>query len=120
MDRILTGIVVGLWVMFGAFTAAAQQREAPRGFAFGSSIVPALANWVVLSASGSALWRPQGEAEWRRLEPGEVLFPSGEVETGGDGEVTLVTGGEQSPSCPSGDRRVSIRAGRARWARAHR
>lgn len=64
--------------------------------------VPISANWVVLDARGIAAWRAQGEARWNSFTPGEVL-PSGcEIETGADGMITLVTGGDQLTIAPHG------------------
>lgn len=102
MLRILTGIVLGLWVVAGGLPAAAQHGESSRGFVLGGSIMPAIGNWVVLGASGSAWWRPQGEAEWRRFEIGAVLLPGSEIETGDDGGVTLVAGGDRLIVAPQG------------------
>jgi hypothetical protein len=60
-----------------------------------STTVPSAANWVVLYAIGTAAWRAEGEPRWREFMPGEVLPPGCEIETGADGEVTLVAGGDQ-------------------------
>jgi hypothetical protein len=57
--------------------------------------VPAAANWVVLDATGIAAWRAEGDTRWQRFSRGEVLPPGCEIETGSDGEVTLVAGGDQ-------------------------
>jgi hypothetical protein len=51
--------------------------------------------WVALEAVGRARWRHQGDAEWRRFENGEVLAPGAEIETGPDGNVVLVVGGDR-------------------------
>jgi hypothetical protein len=67
-----------------------------------SSGAPASANWVVLDASGIAAWRAQGETRWHRFTRGEVLPPGCEIETGSDGEITLVAGGDQLTIAPQG------------------
>jgi hypothetical protein len=64
--------------------------------------VPTAANWVVLDASGIAAWRAQGETRWHRFTRGEVLPPGSEIETGSDGEITLVAGGDQLTIAPRG------------------
>ena len=64
--------------------------------------VPAAANWVVLDATGIAAWRAEGETRWQRFRRGEVLPPGCEIETGSDGEVTLVAGGDQLTIAPQG------------------
>ncbi len=51
--------------------------------------------WVALEALGRARWRYQGDADWRRFENGEVLVPGAEIETGPDGYVLLVVGGDR-------------------------
>lgn len=60
------------------------------------------ANWVVLEAIGTAAWRAKGERKWREFKPGEVLPPGCEIETGADGEVALVAGGDQLIVAPLG------------------
>ena len=67
-----------------------------------SSGVPASANWVVLDATGTAAWRAQGETRWHRFTRGEVLPPGSEIETGSDGEIMLVAGGDQLTIAPQG------------------
>lgn len=93
--RLVTGVVVGLLVVAAVRPTSAQHGEAPYGFVLGGSVVPAIGNWVVLTATGAAWWRLQGEAEWRRFETGEVLVAGSEIATGGDGEVALVGGGDR-------------------------
>jgi FecR protein len=66
------------------------------------SSAPAAANWVVLDATGIAAWRAEGDNRWQRFTPGEVLPPGCEIETGSDGEVTLVAGGDQLTIAPQG------------------
>jgi hypothetical protein len=66
------------------------------------SAAPTAANWVVLEAVGAAAWRAQGERNWREFTPGEVLPPGCEIETGLDGEVMLVAGGDQLTVAPFG------------------
>lgn len=67
-----------------------------------TSGVPASANWVVLDATGTAAWRAQGETRWHRFTRGEVLPPGSEIETGPDGEIMLVAGGDQLTIAPHG------------------
>jgi hypothetical protein len=64
--------------------------------------VPTAANWVVLDARGIAAWRAEGDSRWLRFARGEVLPPGCEIETGSDGEVTLVAGGDQLTIAPQG------------------
>lgn len=64
--------------------------------------VPTSANWVVLDARGIAAWRAEGDARWQRFTRGEVLAPGCEIETGSDGEVMLVAGGDQLTIAPQG------------------
>ena len=66
------------------------------------SNVPAAANWVVLDATGIAAWRAEGATRWQRFTMGEVLPAGCEIETGSDGEVTLVAGGDQLTIAPQG------------------
>jgi hypothetical protein len=66
------------------------------------SSMPTAANWVVLDATGIAAWRAEGNTRWQRFTPGEVLPPGCEIETGSDGEVTLVAGGDQLTIAPQG------------------
>jgi FecR protein len=67
-----------------------------------SSGVPTSANWVVLDAKGIAAWRAEGDARWQPFTRGEVLPAGCEIETGSDGEVTLVAGGDQLTIAPQG------------------
>jgi hypothetical protein len=64
--------------------------------------VPAAASWVVLDATGIAAWRAEGDTRWQRFTRGEVLPLGCEIETGSDGEVTLVAGGDQLTIAPQG------------------
>ena len=64
--------------------------------------MPAAANWVVLDATGIAAWRAEGATRWQRFTMGEVLPAGCEIETGSDGEVTLVAGGDQLTIAPQG------------------
>ena len=52
--------------------------------------------------TGTAAWRAQGETSWRRFTRGEVLPPGAEIETGSDGEIMLVAGGDQLTIAPQG------------------
>jgi FecR protein len=83
------------------FEGEGQAPAGPGDHVLDSS-APSAANWVVLEAIGQAVWRAQGEPEWREFEPGEVLPPGCEIETGLDGEVMLVAGGDQLTIAPLG------------------
>jgi FecR protein len=74
----------------------------PQDLVLDSSGVPNAANWVVLDAQGTAGWRAQGETSWRRFTRGEVLPAGAEIETGSDGEIMLVAGGDQLTIAPQG------------------
>jgi FecR protein len=100
-----------------------QAPEGPQSSVLDSSTVPAAANWVVLDVTGTAAWRAQGESRWRAFQLGEVLPPGCEIETGADGEVMLVAGGDQlvvaphgrlivPPAAPGQDRRLRHERGR--------
>jgi hypothetical protein len=79
-----------------AFEGEQQAAQgAPQDPAFDSAAMPTAANWVVLAATGTTAWRAQGESRWRQFTLGEVLPLGCEIETGPDGEVTLVAGGDQ-------------------------
>jgi hypothetical protein len=102
----------GVWLLMGlllAMSAPAQgfdgQKPAPPAvdeLALYGSGVPASANWVVLDASGIAAWRAEGNPRWQPFTRGEVLPAGCEIETGSDGEVTLVAGGDQLTIAPQG------------------
>ena len=85
-----------------------------------SSGVPDVANWVVLDANGTASWRAQGETQWRRFTRGEVLLPGAEIETGSDGEIMLVAGGDQLTIAPQGRLIVPLALGQDRRLRHER
>jgi FecR protein len=84
------------------FDGAQPAKETAQDLFLDSSGVPASANWVVLDANGIAAWRAQGETRWHRFTRGEVLPPGSEIETGPDGEITLVAGGDQLTIAPRG------------------
>jgi hypothetical protein len=77
-------------------------QESAQELALESAGVPTSANWVVLDASGIAAWRAQGESRWHRFTRGEVLPAGSEIETGSDGEITLVAGRDQLTIAPQG------------------
>jgi hypothetical protein len=81
-----------------------QERSSPSvgDLVLHGSNVPAAANWVVLDATGIAAWRAEGATRWHRFTMGEVLPAGCEIETGSDGEVTLVAGGDQLTIAPQG------------------
>ena len=94
------GVILGLLLALTALLAHGSHKEAraqerPESAVLDSAIVPASANWVVLDATGTSAWRAQGESQWREFELGEVLPPGCEIETGPEGEVVLVAGGDQ-------------------------
>jgi hypothetical protein len=84
------------------FDGTQPAQEATQDLLPNSSGVPASANWVVLDAMGTAAWRAQGETRWHRFTRGEVLPPGSEIETGSDGEIMLVAGGDQLTIAPRG------------------
>ena len=123
------GLLLGLVLAVAGCPAAAQDiEEGPQAVegAEGTvldSLALAAAHWVVLEATGAAAWRAEGEREWRQFVPGEVLPPGCEIETGPDGEVVLVAGGDQltvaplgrlivPPAAPGQDRRLRHERGR--------
>ena len=85
-----------------------------------SSGVPDVANWVVLDANGTASWRAQARPGWRRFTRGEVLLPGAEIETGSDGEIMLVAGGDQLTIAPQGRLIVPLALGQDRRLRHER
>lgn len=101
------------WLLFGLLLAAVatpayafENREgspqAAQDLVLNSSGVPTSANWVVLDAAGIAAWRAEGDTTWHGFTRGEVLPPGCEIETGSDGEITLVAGGDQLTIAPQG------------------
>ena len=57
-------------------------------------------NWVVLDAAEDASWRARGGERWLRFQPGQVVLPGSEIETGPGGDVVLVVGGDQVRIAP--------------------
>jgi hypothetical protein len=101
------GLCLGLLLALAALPApgspsGARAQEIRERSALESDAVPAAANWVVLDVTGIAAWRAEGESRWRAFERGEVLPPGCGIETGPDGEVTLVAGGDQLTVAPNG------------------
>jgi hypothetical protein len=101
------GLCLGLLLALAVLPApcsrsGAHAQESPDSSVLESATIPAAANWVVLEVTGIAAWRAQGESRWRAFEPGEVLPPGCEIETGPDGEVTLVAGGDRLTVAPNG------------------
>ena len=90
------------WRQRTASTSAQPVQGAAHELVLDSSGVPDVANWVVLDANGTAAWRAQGETSWRQFTRGEVLPPGAEIETGSDGEIMLVAGGDQLTIAPQG------------------
>jgi FecR protein len=121
------GLLLGLALALAGPPAAqgddeTQVLEGAEGTVL-DSLALAAAHWVVLEATGAAAWRAEGEREWRPFTPGEVLPPGCEIETGPDGEVVLVAGGDQltvaplgrlivPPAAPGQDRRLRHERGR--------
>jgi hypothetical protein len=99
-----------VWFIGGLLVAAlapahgfdGAQPEGSHELVLDSAGVPDVANWVVLDANGTAAWRAQGETRWRQFTRGEVLPPGAEIETGPDGEIMLVAGGDQLTIAPQG------------------
>ncbi len=54
--------------------------------------------WVALEALGRARWRYSGRRRLAAFENGEVMPPGAEIETGPDGYVLLVVGGDRLDS----------------------
>jgi FecR protein len=84
------------------FEGEQQSPQSVGDLVLHGSNVPAAANWVVLDATGIAAWRAEGATRWQRFTLGEVLPAGCEIETGSDGEVTLVAGGDQLTIAPQG------------------
>ena len=84
------------------FDGEQQSPQSVGDLVLHGSNVPAAANWVVLDATGIAAWRAEGATRWQRFTMGEVLPAGCEIETGSDGEVTLVAGGDQLTIAPQG------------------
>jgi hypothetical protein len=98
---LLGGLLIAAVPAHG-FDGAQPVQGNPHELVLDSSGVPEVANWVVLDANGTAAWRAQGETHWRRFTRGEVLPPGAEIETGSDGEIMLVAGGDQLTIAPQG------------------
>jgi ferric-dicitrate binding protein FerR (iron transport regulator) len=102
----LSACLLGLLVALGApaygFDGKEQSTPTAEEPVVHGAGVPTSANWVVLDARGIAAWRAEGDTRWQRFARGEVLPPGCEIETGSDGEVTLVAGGDQLTIAPQG------------------
>src|SRR5690606_34416107 len=96
------GAVLAIALLAYGFDADAQEPQAAQHIVLDSSGVPTSANWVVLDARGIAAWRAEGDTRWHSFTRGEVLPPGTEIETGADGEITLVAGGDQLTIAPQG------------------
>ncbi|HLT02985.1 MAG TPA: FecR family protein, partial [Geminicoccaceae bacterium] len=96
------GAVMAIALLAFGFDADAQEPQAAQHIVLDSSGVPTSANWVVLDARGIAAWRAEGDTRWHSFTRGEVLPPGAEIETGADGEITLVAGGDQLTIAPQG------------------
>jgi hypothetical protein len=95
-------LLVSLTTPAFGFDDAAQSPPTAEHIVLDSSGVPTSANWVVLDATGIAAWRAQGDNQWHPFTRGEVLPLGCEIETGSDGEITLVAGGDQLTIAPQG------------------
>jgi len=98
------GVALGalaLLAVWGA-TVAAVAGDVRRGAAISldTSRAPLDGEWVVAAATGAATWRPQGDARWQAIVVGAVLPAPSEIETGADGGVTLVLGGDRLVVAP--------------------
>jgi hypothetical protein len=109
--RVASGLRRRAWLLLGVLLAAGAPayafgeepwQQTAQDLIVDSSGVPVSANWVVLDATGTAGWRAQGETRWQRFTRGEVLPPGSEIETGPDGEIMLVSGGDQLTIAPQG------------------
>jgi hypothetical protein len=96
------GLLVAAVTPAHGFDDMQPGQGTPHDLVLDSSGVPNVANWVVLDAYGTAAWRAQGETRWRQFTRGEVLPPGAEIETGSDGEIMLVAGGDQLTIAPQG------------------
>ncbi len=96
------GLLIAVVAPAQGFDGAPPVQQSAHDLVLDSSGVPNVANWVVLDASGTAAWRAQGETRWRQFSRGEVLPPGAEIETGSDGEILLVAGGDQLTIAPQG------------------
>jgi hypothetical protein len=77
-------------------SAAGAPDVAPIGAAaLDTSHAPAGGDWVVVMRAGEAVWRHQGAAHWQDLEAGQVVPAQSEIETGPDGALMLVVGGDR-------------------------
>jgi hypothetical protein len=95
-------VLVAAGVPANGFDGAKPSPPTAQDLVLDTSGVPAAADWVVLDATGTAAWRAQGETRWHRFTRGEVLPPGSEIETGSDGEIMLVAGGDQLTIAPYG------------------
>jgi FecR protein len=99
---LLVGLLLAVCVPAHGFDGQKPSPPSVDDLALHGSGVPASANWVVLDATGIAAWRAEGAARWQPFTRGEVLPEGCEIETGSDGEVTLVAGGDQLTIAPQG------------------
>jgi hypothetical protein len=95
-------VLVAAGVPAYGFDGAKPSPPTAQDLVLDTSGVPASADWVVLDATGTAAWRAHGETRWHRFTRGEVLPPGSEIETGSDGEILLVAGGDQLTIAPYG------------------
>lgn len=99
---LLLGLLLAVSVPAHGFEGQEQAPPSAAELALYGSGAPTYANWVVLDATGIAAWRADGDTRWQPFTRGEVLPAGCEIETGSDGEVTLVAGGDQLTIAPQG------------------
>ena len=78
-----------------AGAAVAPDVASTGAAALDTSHAAAGGDWVVVMRAGEAVWRQQGSATWQRLQAGQVVPAQSEIETGPDGALLLVVGGDR-------------------------
>ena len=82
-------------------------------------------HWVVAMRAGDVVWRDQANAAWTSAQTGQVVPARSEIETGADGALVLVVGGDRlvmasnsrlvlPPREPGQDQRLHHEHGRLR------
>lgn len=76
-------------------SVTAPETFPPASVVLDTTHAPATIAWVVLEAFGEAVWRLQASRGWQRFKTAQVVPAGSEIETGPDGWVVLVTGGDR-------------------------